>query len=302
MTIRLTITIGPCAPTCTGCSEPQPAFRQNSLQWLPKFAAMAALLRPTVNPSTIRPASESALATVKTFCTSAPNFMPKMFTAASNSDNDDSGKIRSADADLHIAKHHGADGDGRNVRDVPQPMRAGNRRKEDAEKFAEGHANGGDGSGLNDEKERPAVEKAPQRTQRFAQVDILAAGLGHHGGQLAVAERADHGHDGGDDPGCQIERRRIGEARDIAVDDKDAAADHRSHNDGGGAEQAQALHQLRAGFRICSAARHGGYRVLLKRKAPQRGRCRLVSASGRRCVSVMVSESGARNDGARRGT
>ena len=30
----------------------------------------------------MRPASESALATVKTFCTSAPNFMPKMFMAA----------------------------------------------------------------------------------------------------------------------------------------------------------------------------------------------------------------------------
>jgi hypothetical protein len=82
ITSRFTITIGPCAPTCTGCKELQLAFRQNWLQWLPKFAAIAALFRPTLNPSRIKPASDSALATVKTFCTNAPNFTPLMFTAA----------------------------------------------------------------------------------------------------------------------------------------------------------------------------------------------------------------------------
>ena len=44
-------------------------------------------------------------------------------------DNGDSGKIRGADADLHIAQDHGAERNGRNVRDVPQPMRAGDRWK-----------------------------------------------------------------------------------------------------------------------------------------------------------------------------
>ena len=151
-------------------------------------------------------------------------------------DNGDSGQIRGADADLHIAKHHRSHIDGRHMRDVPQPMRAGDSWKEDAEKFAEGHANRGYGSGLDDKKQRPSVEKAPQRTQRFAQVDILAAGFGHHGGQLTVAERANHGHDRGDGPCCEIQRRRIGQAGNVAVDDKDAAADHRAHNDGGGAE------------------------------------------------------------------
>ena len=113
--------------------------------------------------------------------------------------------------------------------------------------FAEGHAHRGDGSGLNDEEKRPAVEKSPEGPERFAQVDVLAAGLGHHGGQLAVAQGADHGHDRGDDPRAQIERRRIGEARDIAVDDEDAAADHGADDDRGGAEQAEALHHLLAG-------------------------------------------------------
>ena len=133
------------------------------------------------------------------------------------------------------------------MRDVPQPMRTRNRWKENAQEFAEGHADGGDGPGLNDEKKRPAVEKSPQGPERFAQVDVLAAGPGHHGGQLAVAQGADHGHDRGDDPCAQVERRRVGEPRDVAIDNEDAAADHGPHDDRGGAEQAQTLHHLRAG-------------------------------------------------------
>ena len=125
--------------------------------------------------------------------------------------------------------------------------------KEDAEEFAEGHAHRGDGPGLDDEKERPAVEKSPEGAERVAQVDVLAAGFGHHGGELAIAQGADHGHDRGDDPRAQIKRRRIGEARDVAVDNENAAADHGADDDGGGAEQAQALDQLRTGVAGCGS-------------------------------------------------
>ena len=115
--------------------------------------------------------------------------------------------------------------------------------KEDAEKLAEGHADGGDGPGLDDQKERPAVEKAPQRPQRLAQVDVLAAGLGHHGRQLAVAERADHGQDGRHHPRAQKERRGVGAAGNVGIDDEDAGADHGADDDRRGAEEAKALHQ-----------------------------------------------------------
>ncbi len=74
--------MGPPMPTSTGCSELQPAFFQNWLQPGPKFASHAVAFRPTVKASRIRPASDSALADVKTSWMIAPSFTPKMFTMA----------------------------------------------------------------------------------------------------------------------------------------------------------------------------------------------------------------------------
>src|SRR5258706_292446 len=50
-----------------------------------------------------------------------------------------------------------------------------------------------DRAGLNHEKQRPAVEKAPQRRERLAQVYVLAAGARHHRGELPIGQRADDG-------------------------------------------------------------------------------------------------------------
>ncbi len=66
-TSRFTITMGPPTPTCTGCSECQPAFSQNRLQLAPKFASHAVAFRPMVNASTTSAASEIAFAEVNTF-------------------------------------------------------------------------------------------------------------------------------------------------------------------------------------------------------------------------------------------
>jgi hypothetical protein len=96
------------------------------------------------------------------------------------------------------------------------------------QKLAEGHRDSCDGPGLDDEEERPAVEKSPQRPQRFAQVNILAAGLGHHGRQLAVAERGGEGQDGRHHPCAQKQRRGLGSASDVRAYDVDAGTDHRS--------------------------------------------------------------------------
>ena len=40
---------------------------------------------------------------------------------------------------------------------------------------------------------RPAEEKAPEASEGFAEIDVLAAGVGHGGGEFAIAERGDDG-------------------------------------------------------------------------------------------------------------
>ena len=99
--------------------------------------------------------------------------------------------------------------DRRHFPEVHDPVRRRNRRKENAEKLAEGHADRGDGSGLNHQKESPAVEKSPERAQRLAQVNVLPAGARHHGGQLAIGKSADDGEKAGHQPGPDQQCRRI---------------------------------------------------------------------------------------------
>ncbi len=106
---------------------------------------------------------------------------------AQRENNEYAGEVGGVQANIHIAQNHGPDRNGRNVSDMPEPVRSRNRRKEDAEELAEGDRDSGDGSRLDDQKQRPAVEKSPERAEGFAQVDVLAAGLGHHGGKFAVA-------------------------------------------------------------------------------------------------------------------
>ena len=67
-------------------------------------------------------------------------------------DNHDRSKVLRAQADIHIAQYHGSDTNRRDMRNVDQPVRRGNGRDEDAEKFAERHANRRDRAGLNDQE------------------------------------------------------------------------------------------------------------------------------------------------------
>ena len=253
ITSTFTSTMGPPMPTCTGCSELQPAFFQNSLQPAPKFAFQAVALRPTVKPSSTSAASDSALAEVKMFWISAPKLDAEDIHDGQQNDDDDAGEVGRVDADLHVAQHHGADRESAGTWAMCQSQCVVEMvGKEDAKELAKRHADGGDGSGLDDEKQRPAVKKSPQRPQRLAQVNVLAAGLGHHRGQFAVAERANHGQHGRDHPRAQEERRRVGAAGDVGIDKKDAGADHGAGHEGGGAEQAEGLHQFgRAGAAEC---------------------------------------------------
>ncbi len=134
----------------------------------------------------------------------------------------DGHQVLGVQADIHVAQHHGADGDGRHVRDVPDPVRRRDGRKEDAHEFAEGHAYRGDGSRLDDEKQGPAVEESPQWAQRFAQVNILATGARHHGRQFTVGESAGDGQEPGHEPGGDEQRGRIDQPSDLRRDNEDA--------------------------------------------------------------------------------
>ena len=255
ITSRFTSTMGPPTPTCTGMQRTPAGILPELAPARAEVRRHAAALRPTVKASRISAASDSALAVVKTFWISAPSFTPKMFTMARKTTTADAGQVGRVDADLHIAQHHRPNRERGHMGDVPEPMGRRDGREKDAEKLAEGHRDGGDGSRLNDQKERPAVEKSPQRPQRLAQVDVLAAGLGHHGRQLAVAERGDHGQDGRHHPRAQKQRRGVGAAGNVRVDDEDAGADHRSDHQRGRAEKAKALHQpgsVGAGSVSCS--------------------------------------------------
>src|SRR5437899_2710399 len=71
---------------------------------------------------------------------------------------------------------------------------------ERAEVARETDGYGGDRAGLDHEKQRPAVEKSPERRERLAQIHVLAAGPRHHRGELAVRERADHCENPGQHP------------------------------------------------------------------------------------------------------
>ncbi len=203
-----TSAIGPPTPTCTGCSAAHPALRQ---KLAPKLAAMACALRPTKMPSRTRPSSAAVLAKVKTFCTAAPVFTPKMLSTERKT------TIRMAirfwvfRPTSMLPSTMGPIGMRRHVGDVPDPVGGRDGREEDAEELAEGHADGGDGAGLDDQEERPAVEESPERAEGFAQVDVLAAGVRHHGGEFAVGERAGDGHESGDQPGGDQQRGRVGQ-------------------------------------------------------------------------------------------
>jgi len=83
---------------------------------------------------------------------------------------------------------------------VQNPISGRDRRKEDPQELAESHAYCGDRARLNDQEQRPAVKKTPQRPKRFAKIDILSAGSRHHSRQFAITESGDDGHESRDCP------------------------------------------------------------------------------------------------------
>ena len=100
--------------------------------------------------------------------------------------NHNAAKVLRVQANIHVAQHHGANGNRRNVSNVKDPIIGGNRREKISQKLAKRHAHGGHGSSLDDQKQSPSIQEAPERAQRFTQINILSAGFGHHGGKFAI--------------------------------------------------------------------------------------------------------------------
>jgi hypothetical protein len=126
-------------------------------------------------------------------------------------------------------------------RDHPSARR--DRRPNDTEKAREPDSHCRDRARLNDQKQRPAVQKTPQRRIRFAKVNVLTTGLRHHGSEFAVRERRGNRHQSRDDPGDEQASGRAGVAGNVGGHDENARADHRADDDGRRIEQAQAANE-----------------------------------------------------------
>ena len=129
--------------------------------------------------------------------------------------------------------------------------------QEDAGVFGEGDGDGGDGAGLDDDEQGPAVEEAPEASEGLAQVDVLAAGVRHGGGEFSIAERGDDGEGRADEPAEDQQAGGFHLARDIGADDEDAGADHRAHDERGGGGEAEAFDET--GLCACG---HRGFSCL----------------------------------------
>jgi hypothetical protein len=112
-----------------------------------------------------------------------------------------------------------------------QVVRFRNRREEHAGKTRERNGDGGNGAGLDDGAEGPAIEKSPERGERLAQINVHAAGTRHHGGELAIGKRSGDGENAREKPGDEQPARAANLARHVGGDDEDTGADHHADDD-----------------------------------------------------------------------
>jgi hypothetical protein len=114
----------------------------------------------------------------------------------------------------------------RNVDRRDDPGGRRDRRHEHAEETREADGDRRNRPRLDNEKERPTVEKAPERRVGFAQVHVLPARLRHHGGEFAVRERGGDGQKSCNDPDGEQPTGGADLSRDVCRDNKNAGANH----------------------------------------------------------------------------
>ena len=231
----------PPTPPPTSCRAPRPELFQ---KFAPKFAAMACAFRPRKIPKNNQAEQRRNFRGGEDVLDESARLHAENVDDRERDHDQDGDEVLRVQANIHAAQNHGADGKLRHFPEVDDPMTGGDCRPEDAEEFAESDAHGGDRARLNHEKQSPTVEKAPERAERLAQINVLPAGARHHGGQFAIGERGDNGEKAGDDPGANEQRGRGDLARNFGGDNEDARADHGAHHQHGRAGQAETFDEV----------------------------------------------------------
>ena len=166
-----------------------------------KLAAATSGWRKSVRPSSTRAASAPTLATLKTVWIAAPSVTPQHVGGGQQRDHEDGDDALRRQTELDRVGRAGQADLSQREEDV-----GADGGHQDAQELGERHRHGGDGAGLDDREQGPAVEEARQRREPLAQEDVLPAGLGHHRRQLGVGQRAGHRHRPGHDPDEQQRR------------------------------------------------------------------------------------------------
>jgi hypothetical protein len=152
------------------------------------------------------------------------------------------------DAEIVQSCHEPGDGDGEDL--GPKQWQAGDvvtekvKCRKHAEGTREAAGDGGDGGRLGNGEPGPHVEKGGRVAVGSAQVDILAAGVRHHGAEFGIGHGAEEREQATDDPGEIDKRRRADILHHLARNEKNAAADNGADYNGGrlaGAEHARQI-------------------------------------------------------------
>ena len=149
----------------------------------------------------------------------------------------DQGDGRELEADELQGRHLADEGDG----EAPLfPCRRQPRElHEVAQRISEDVGNRGDGAGLNDDERCPAIEVADEAVVAFVEVDVLAAGIAEHPGDLSNGQSPEEGNDAGHDPDQDEQFRCAKLGGHEAGLLEDAGADDRAHTAGDGSDQAE---------------------------------------------------------------
>src|SRR5579884_2161207 len=123
------------------------------------------------------------------------------------------------------------------------------RRIEGGEIGVESGGERSDGTALAHPELRPAVEISPEGAIGSAQIDVLAAGFRHSGGQLRVGERAEKAQNASDDPNDEELFDGPYIADHGGGHEKDPAADDGADNDRNSAPYSENPLKARAGCR-----------------------------------------------------
>ena len=112
-------------------------------------------------------------------------------------------------------------------------------RNEIAGKLGEAHTHSGNSTRLYHSKERPAIEESPQLAECLAQVYVLAACLGEHTAQFAIAKGGSQRDEAGKRPHHYEPARAAQLAGNIRADDEYTRADHGANNEQSAIEQGE---------------------------------------------------------------